>query len=77
MLAGPGALGTIGDHTQLNRLDAYRLQPSSLLVDLGLDLKSVFGIDPGKHDFYGTEIPQGGKYDIGANEVVKASGSQQ
>jgi hypothetical protein len=77
LLAGPGEGGTIGDPNQLNRLDAYRLKQSSVLVDLGLDLKSLFGIEAGTHDFYGTQIMQGSKFDIGANEVEKASGSQQ
>jgi len=77
LLTGPGEGGTIGDPAQLDRLDAYKLLQSSMLVDMGLDLKTVFGIDPGTHDYYGTQIPQGGKYDVGANEVDKASVSQE
>jgi hypothetical protein len=76
LLTGPGEGGTIGDHNQLERLDAYRLKQSSVLVDLGLDLKSALGIDAGARDFYGTEIPQGSKFDIGAHEVEKDSSNQ-
>ena len=61
---------TIGDPTKLHTLTAYRLQKNSPLIDAGLDLRSLFGIDPGKRDFYGTSIPQGKAYDIGAHEII-------
>ena len=61
---------TVGDPTKLHTLTAYRLQKDSPLIDAGLDLKSLFGIDPGNRDFYGNPIPQGKAYDIGAHEII-------
>ena len=65
-----GSNVTVGDPTKLYTLTAYRLQKNSLLIDAGLDLRSLFGIDPGKRDFYGTSIPHGKAYDIGAHEII-------
>ncbi len=65
-----GSNVTAGDPTKLHILTAYRLQKNSPLIDAGLDLRSLFGIDPGKRDFYGTSIPQGKAYDIGAHEII-------
>jgi len=61
---------TVGDPTKLHTLTAYQLQKNSPLIDAGLDLRSLFGIDPGNRDFYGTSIPQGKAYDIGAHEII-------
>lgn len=74
-----GSNVTVGDPTKLNTLTAYRLQKNSPLIDAGLDLRSLFGIDPGKRDFYGTSIPQGKAYDIGAHEFIskKTLGAEQ
>ncbi len=70
---------TIGDPTKLHTLTAYWLQKNSPLIDAGLDLRSLFGIDPGNRDFYGTSIPQGKAYDIGAHEFIskKTLGAEQ
>lgn len=70
---------TIGDPTKLHTLTAYQLQKNSPLIDAGLDLRSLFGIDPGNRDFYGTSIPQGNAYDIGAHEFIskKTLGAEQ
>ncbi|MFB0555389.1 MAG: choice-of-anchor Q domain-containing protein [Phycisphaerae bacterium] len=70
MLMGLGKSITIGDPTKLHTLTAYRLRKNSPLIDAGLDLRSLFGIDPGKRDFYGTSIPQGKGCDIGAHEFI-------
>ena len=61
---------TISAPTKLRTLTAYRLQKNSPLIDAGLDLRSLFGIDPGSRDFYGNSIPQGKGYDIGAHEII-------
>jgi hypothetical protein len=61
---------TIGDPTKLHILTVYRLQKDSPLIDAGLDLRSLFGIDPGNRDFFGNSIPQGKAYDIGAHEII-------
>jgi len=70
---------TIGDPSKLHTLTAYRLQKNSPLIDAGLDLMSLFGIDPGGRDFFGNSIPQGKGYDIGAHEIIskKALGAEQ
>jgi hypothetical protein len=39
------------------------------MKDAALNLRSVFGLDPGPTDFYGTSIPQGASYDLGAHEA--------
>ena len=65
-----GSNPTIGDPAKLHTLVAYRLQKDSPLIDAGLDLRSLFGIDPGKRDFFGNPIPQGKGYDIGAHEII-------
>lgn len=61
---------TIVDPTKLHTLTAYRLQKNSPLIDAGLELRSVFGIDPDKRDFYSNPIPQGKGFDIGAHEII-------
>jgi hypothetical protein len=67
-LTDPGNGGTVGDPTQLSTLSAYRLQSDSPLIDAGLDLPSLFEIDPGLNDFYGARLPQFLGYDVGAHE---------
>jgi len=74
-LTDPGKGGTIGDPTKLNTLSAYRLLPTSPMIDTGIDLLSTFGINPGSQDFYGTKIPQLNGIDIGAAESEEASSS--
>jgi len=67
-LVDPGNGGIIGNALQLGTLNAYKLKQSSPLIDSGLDIKSVFGIESGSQDFYGTVIPVNGKFDVGAAE---------
>ena len=75
-LVNPGLGGTIGDVHQLASLKAYQLQSSSPLIDAGVDIERLFGLDVGRHDYYGIEIPSGGKFDIGAHEFSKGAGSK-
>jgi len=63
-----GESPVVGDPATLHTLRAYRLQENSPLIDAGLDLQRLFGIDVGKRDFYGNSIPQGKGYDVGAHE---------
>jgi len=70
MVTNLGSNPTIGDPAKLHTLVAYRLQKDSPLIDAGLDLRSLFGIDPGNRDFFGIPIPQGKGYDIGAHEII-------
>lgn len=72
-LMSPGNGGTVGDADLLETLTAYMLQSDSLLIDKGLDLQTLFGIDAGPHDFFGVPIQQGEAFDIGASEVPEPS----
>ena len=51
-------------------LVAFKLQPSSQLVDAGVDLKARFGINAGPNDFFGARITQGAAHEIGAHELA-------
>lgn len=52
-------------------LTEFLLAPLSPAVDRGLDLRSLFGIDPGLSDFYGQRLPQGELFDLGAHELIQ------
>jgi hypothetical protein len=47
---------------------SFRPGATSPLIDQGLDLKALLGLDPGNRDLCGTPVPQGLQYDIGALE---------
>jgi hypothetical protein len=47
---------------------SLRPQAGSPLIDQGLNLKALLGLDPGSRDLTGTQVPQGELYDIGAIE---------
>jgi hypothetical protein len=72
MLVAPGKGGTIADPSKLDRLTAYQLRADSPLIDSGLDLKTMLGIDHGSRDFFNNIAPQGRGQDIGAHEIVLA-----
>ncbi|MFN3324272.1 MAG: right-handed parallel beta-helix repeat-containing protein [Bryobacteraceae bacterium] len=57
--------GLLSDPQQLPTLAEYELLPGSPAAGAGLDLRRLFGIDPGRRDFYGTPLPAG-RFDIGA-----------
>jgi hypothetical protein len=46
-----GSSVTVGNMTKLHTLTAWGLRNNSPLIDAGLDLRSLFGIDPGRTDF--------------------------
>jgi hypothetical protein len=56
------------DPAKLYQMLAYRLKAASPCIDKGLDLKTLFQMDPGMHDFFGNPIPAGSAFDIGAYE---------
>lgn len=66
-LTSPGNGGTIAV-TSLKNLTAYKLQSSSPMINTGLNLVTLFSINPGKTDFYGNTIPHNTNYDVGAHE---------
>jgi hypothetical protein len=67
-LVGAGQGGTVGNTDKLYTLTAYQLAKGSALRDHGLDL-ALLGITSGSHDFYGSSIPQGVGFDVGAHEA--------
>ena len=86
LLASPGSGGTIGNADLLeSRLESYRLQSASPLIDAGLNLWNLFAIAPGPRDFYGDVLPKDAagmsawRYDIGADDLtfIVVSGSAQ
>jgi hypothetical protein len=69
-LTAPGHGGTIGNADQLSSLTAYQLKSTSPLIDQGLNLAALFGIDIGPVDFYGHPLPEGDStFSLGADEV--------
>jgi hypothetical protein len=67
-LVNPGGGGTIGDPCALWTLNDYRLMSTSPLIGEGLDLQSLFSINPGPRDYYDANIPTGSDFDVGASE---------
>jgi hypothetical protein len=70
----PGKGGIIGTPAKLIKMRAYQLKPDSPLIDAGLNLYRLFGINVGDQDFYGIKIPQFFEFDIGAHEADERSG---
>jgi hypothetical protein len=70
-LLNTAAFFGVTDPSAIDResVDGFVPPPGSPLVDGGLDLKAIFQMDPGEHDFLGTSIPKGNNYDIGAIEL--------
>ena len=67
-LVNPGGGGILGGYHP-EKLEAYKLKASSPAIDAGLDIRTLFGIDYGRKDFYGVTIPRNGeKLNIGASE---------
>jgi hypothetical protein len=67
LLTKPGGGGILGDPQKLSGLAAYLLLPGSPAVGAGLDPRR-FAVDPGPRDYYGTPLPPGVGYDIGAHQ---------
>jgi hypothetical protein len=67
-LSAPGGGGTINNSDELNTLTAYTPVSGSPMIDTALNLKTLFGVDPGAYDFIGNSTPRGEAYDIGAVE---------
>jgi hypothetical protein len=67
-LVAPGAGGTIGNPRKIEHLSAYKLDSTSPLIERGLNLSTLFGEKVGRQDYYGTLVPSGVKFDVGAYE---------
>ncbi len=72
LLVSPGTGGTVGGYIPGN-LTAYNLQSTSPMIDTGINLSSQFSITAGSQDYYGTTIPQGSGYELGAYEAPVAT----
>lgn len=62
---GPSCAANGG--TAVPPLAPYRLAAGSPAIDAGL-APTLFVTDPGNRDFWGTQLPQGASFDIGAEE---------
>jgi Right handed beta helix region/Secretion system C-terminal sorting domain len=70
LLTNPGSGGTIGFGNSLTSLNAYQISSStSPASNSALDLFSLFAINPGNTDFWGTILPGGTADGIGANQI--------
>jgi hypothetical protein len=67
--AGGGA--SLRNPNRLGDLTAYKLQPDTPLLGLGLDLAALFGVDTGGRDYFGVPVPSGNGPEIGASEVSR------
>jgi hypothetical protein len=69
LLSDPGKV-TVTDPDSLigEALSGFRLQAQSPVIDRGLDLLSLFGIDPGVSDFFGQTVPAGAGFEPGIYE---------
>jgi Secretion system C-terminal sorting domain len=70
LLTNPGSGGTIGFGNSLTSLNAYQISSStSPASNAALDLFSLYSINPGNTDFWGTILPGGTADGIGANQI--------
>jgi len=69
MLVNPGN-SNITDPLLLSTVDNYKTAAGSVVIDSGLDLSSLFAVEPGNTDFYGSSIKQGPAFDMGIYEFI-------
>ena len=51
-------------------LTAYKLQSVSPLINKGLNIATLFGVNPGRTDYYDVTTPKDSQYEIGASEYT-------
>jgi hypothetical protein len=73
-LTNPGNGEKLTDPTKLSDLNAYKLLDNSPMINAGLDIQALFGINAGSKDFYGNTNKVGGYFDIGAHESLAGEG---
>lgn len=61
--------GLLTDPDKLATLREYQLLPGSPAIDAGIDLRTLFNIDAGPRDYFGTKLNPGMRLDAGAHEV--------
>ena len=68
-LVNPGN-STLTDPMQLSSVNDYKVEESSKVIDSGLDLQSLFNIDPGSQDYYGNPLNPGQSFDMGIYQYL-------
>jgi hypothetical protein len=71
LLINPGN-SNLTDPLLLSSVDNYKTTTGSVVIDAGLDLYSLFNIEPGNQDYFGNNIKQGPAFDIGIYESVSS-----
>jgi len=70
-LMNAGSGGTVGFGNSLASLSAYKVRSTaSPAYNAGLNLSSLYSINVGTTDFWGTALPGGNANDIGANQYI-------
>ncbi len=67
MLINPGN-SMITNPAQMFSVDDYKVNDVSPVINSALDLNSIFNLNPGHQDYFGTSIKQGSAFDIGIYE---------
>jgi hypothetical protein len=60
---------TFNDATQLSNLKTYKLKTTSGLINKGLNLNKLFGLNIGARDFWGNNITKDTLFNIGAYDI--------
>lgn len=68
LLINPKHYKTINDCKNLSNLKNFTLQKNSPVIDAGIKVNELFESAVMKEDFFGTRLPQGKNFDIGACE---------
>jgi hypothetical protein len=71
-LNNPGGGGTTGGYVPAS-LTAYELQPGSPMIGVGLNLSSLYSINPGAQDYYGASIPYATGFNVGAGGILQGA----
>ena len=64
----PTNILNLNNSYELSSMTEFRIDASSVASGKGLNLKKLFGLDPGKNDFFGNSILEVDKFSIGANQ---------
>jgi hypothetical protein len=61
---------TLTDPLLLETVDDYKVIAGSVVIDKGLDLESLFSINPGNRDYFGNLIKQGMAFNMGVDQFA-------
>lgn len=68
-LLNPG-ISSLTDPKMLASIDDYKVKEGSPAIDAGLDLETLFTINPGNHDYFGKSIQQAMVFDMGVDQYL-------